>query len=64
MATETIDKGIYSVTFVADYFTLTTQVHAYTTQDASDKAIQAMSDHYGFDMESLSNDIYIEKVGE
>jgi len=61
MYTNTTEKGTYSVTFVGDYFTLTTQVDAYSTQDASDSAIDAMFNHYGFDLETITNDIDIEK---
>ena len=56
--------NLYTVTFVGDYFTLTTNIYAYDIQDASDKAIENMADLYGFDLESSTNDIDIELAGE
>jgi hypothetical protein len=56
--------NLYTLTFVGDYFTLTTNIYAYDIQDASDKAIENMADLYGFDLESSTNDIDIELAGE
>jgi hypothetical protein len=56
--------NLYIVTFVGDYFTLTTNIYAHDIQDASDKAIENMADLYGFDLENNTNDIDIELAGE
>jgi|LakMenEpi03Aug12_release.lakeMendotaPanAssembly.Ray.scaffolds.fasta_scaffold4777636_1 hypothetical protein len=56
----TILKGTYSVTFVADGFSLSTNHYGYSEQDAIDNAIRYMKDHYGYEMENVSNDIDIE----
>ena len=56
--------NLYNVTFIGDYFTLTTTIYAHDIQDASDKAIENMADLYGFDLESNTNDIDIELAGE
>lgn len=50
----------YSVTFVAEYFTLTTNQHGITEQDAIDKAFKFMKDHYGYDLEDVIIDIDVE----
>lgn len=56
-------KGDYNVTFVTDYFSMTTRCWAATYQDAVDNAIQLIEDHYGWNMSDLSKDVDIEFMG-
>jgi hypothetical protein len=60
MSTNTIQKGTYGITFIADGFCLTTNHFGYSEQDAMENAIRYMKEHYGYDMTYVSNDIDIE----
>lgn len=50
-------KNIWTVEFAGDYFTLQTTVSAKDEEQATAVAIELLNEHYGFDMESISNEI-------
>ena len=58
----TILKGTYSVTLVADGFTLSTNQFAYTAQDAIDSAIEYLAQQYGFQIEEILIDAEAEWI--
>jgi hypothetical protein len=49
----------YAVTFVGDYFTLTTNTEARTFQQAEKIARELLLEHYGYDMDDTANEVQI-----
>jgi len=49
-------KNIWTVEFAGDYFTLQTTVSAKEEEQAIAVATDLLKEHYGFDMESISNE--------
>jgi len=49
-------KNIWTVEFAGDYFTLQTTVLAKEEEQAIAVATELLNEHYGFDMESISNE--------
>jgi hypothetical protein len=58
---EESSEGMFTVTFVGEYFTMTTGIYSTSEQQAIDDATTALQEHYGWDIEAVSNDITVEK---
>jgi len=56
-------NGLYCVTFVGDYFNLTTVVEAESEDKAKDFAAYVIGSQYGWDVEGVSNEINVELEG-
>lgn len=54
-----IDNKVWTVEFVGDYFQLMTTVGADNEEQAKKFAEDLLNEHYGFDMEKISNEINI-----
>jgi hypothetical protein len=52
----------YRVTFVGEYYTLTTTVSASDEDTAAANAEEFLSDHYAFDLANTYHDIETEEV--
>jgi hypothetical protein len=62
--TETVPvETMRKVIFVGDYFVLTTNVHASDDDQAIANADALLSDHYGWSVGEVSNEIVVEDTG-
>ena len=52
---------MHRVTFIGDYFSLTTYVFAYDEEQAERMAQELMLEQYGWQPEMYSNDIEVER---
>lgn len=52
-----VNESVWNVEFVGDYFQLTSTVIANDEEQAVEFATDLLKKHYGFDMESISNEI-------
>lgn len=52
----------WTVTFVGDYFAMTTVIQANTRRKAEKEAIQLLRDYYGWEMTELSNEITVDEA--
>ncbi len=50
-------RNMWTVDFAGDFFTLQTTVVAKEEDEAIASAIELLDEHYGWDMNSISNDI-------
>ena len=75
MTTETTTNATYVIQFAGDYFALQTTVvldiatgEDASSEEAHDKAVSEgialISNHYGWDIESVANEISVEMVYE
>jgi hypothetical protein len=55
----TPSERVWNVEFVGDYFTLTSTVTADNEDEAVVSATQLLLQHYGMDMDAISNEINI-----
>lgn len=60
-ATEELSEIMYTVTFVGEYFTMTTSIYSTSEQQAIDDATTALQEQYGWNIQAVSNDITVEK---
>lgn len=54
---------MYNVTFVGDYFSITTTVYAHKKKQAIELANELLEYEYGWNVKSVSFDWTVEKVG-
>lgn len=52
-----VKEIVWNVEFVGDYFQLITTVVASDEEQAVKSATNLLNEHYGFDMEDISNEI-------
>lgn len=64
MKTKTKPKTYRTVQFVGDYFCLSMTVEASSDDEAQSLAISLMDDHYGWDIEEVSNEITVDDTGD
>lgn len=57
-------KTLRNVQFVGDYFCLTITVPASSDEQAIANANAIIQDHYGWDVEEVSNEIEVDDTGE
>lgn len=57
-------KTLRNVQFVGDYFCLTITVPASSDEQAIANANAILQDHYGWDVEEVSNEIEVDDTGE
>ncbi len=58
---EELSEGMFTVTFVGEYFTMTTGIYSTSEQQAIDDATTALQEQYGWNIQAVSNDITVEK---
>jgi hypothetical protein len=58
---EMITESMYTVTFVGEYFTMTTGIYSTLEQQAIDEATTALQEHYGWNVTDVSHDITVEE---
>lgn len=52
-----VNKILWNVEFVGDYFQLISTVIAKNEKQAVKVAMELLNEHYGFDMEDIANEI-------
>lgn len=52
---------MYTVTFVGEYFTMTTGIYSTSEEQAIDDATTALQEHYGWNVADVSHDITVEE---
>jgi len=59
-----VNESVWNVEFVGDYFQLLSTVIADNEEQAIKFATDLLKKHYGFDMESISNEISSYEVAQ
>jgi hypothetical protein len=55
-------ESMYTVTFVGEYFTMTTGIYSTSKEQAIDDATTALQEHYGWNVTDVSHDIEVEET--
>ena len=55
-------ETMYTVTFVGEYFTMTTGIYSTSKEQAIDDAITALQEQYGWNVADVSHDITVEET--
>ena len=56
-----ITESMFTVTFVGEYFTMTTGIYSTSEQQAIDEATTALQEHYGWNVAEVADDITVEE---
>ena len=57
-------QSVFNVEFAGDYFTLTTTVTANNDEEAMVNANRLLMEHYGLNIEVISNDISVMEIAQ